>query len=200
MKNIYTIILLLSFSSLSFGQLLPGTLDVSGFPNIVESINDLVMEAGEDANTVGFESNIDASLISFTLDPTVAPILGIPLTSSALNCSLNIFRYSVYMHTQNAPQNVEIQAKTTMNSGVRFPVNILYDNLLVRPLGPRDLTPENGGGYITIPNNGNAAIKVFEFVGCRQDIPIQFKVKASALAISGASNFDIFYTVIGSIL
>tara|TARA_R110000796_G_scaffold71409_2_gene161957 strand:+ start:7048 stop:7647 length:600 start_codon:yes stop_codon:yes gene_type:complete len=198
MKNIYTIILLLSFSSLSFGQLLPGTLDVSGFPNIIENINDLVMEAGEDANTVGFESSIDANLIAFILDPTVNPITGFT-TSSEQNCTANVFRYTVYMHTQNAPQNVEIQAKTTMNSGIRFPVNSPYDDLPVQPLGPRDLTPDNGGGYITIPNNGSAAIKVFEFVGCRQDIPIQFKVKASALAISGVSNFNIFYTVVGSL-
>mgnify|MGYP000041219410 CR=1 FL=1 len=30
----------------SYSQLLPGTLDVSGFPNMVQSIDDLVTEAG----------------------------------------------------------------------------------------------------------------------------------------------------------
>ncbi len=198
MKNIYTIILLFSLSSLSFGQLLPGTLDVSGFPNIVENVNDLVMEAGEDANTVDFESNIDANLIAFILDPTVNPATGFT-TSSEDNCSSNVYRYTVYMHTENAPQSVEIQAKTTMNSGIRFPIDSPYDDLPEQPLGPRDLTPEIGGAYITIPNTGSAAIKVFEFVGCRQDIPIQFKVKASAIAIAGVSNFNIFYTVVGSL-
>lgn len=178
-------------------QVLPGTLDVTGVPNMVQTINDLVMEAGEDDNTVGFETVINANEVNFILDPYTNPITGITTTSEQ-NCSANIFRYSVYMFTRNAPQNVEILARTSMNSGVRFPMSSPYDDLLIQPLGPRDLTPENAGDYVTIPNDGSVAIKVFEFVGCRQEIPVQFKVKPSSLAISGVSNFDIFYTVVSS--
>lgn len=178
-------------------QVLPGTLDVTGIPNMVQSINDLVMEAGVDDNTVGFETVINANEVNFVLDPYTNPITGITTTSEQ-NCSVNIFRYSVYMFTQNAPQNVEILARTSMNSGIRFPTYSPYDDAIIQPLGPRDLRPENGGDYITIPNDGSVAIKIFEFVGCRQQIPVQFKVKPSSLAISGVNNFDIFYTVVSS--
>ena len=104
------------------------------------------------------------------------------------------------MHTINAPQNVEIQARSIDNGGNRFPTDALYDDLLIRPLGERDLTTENGGNYITIPNEGSAAIKVFEFIGCREEIPIQFKIKPSVKAIAGDyTAMKIYYTVVGSI-
>ncbi|MEQ6122530.1 hypothetical protein [Reichenbachiella sp. MALMAid0571] len=198
MKTTHIFIFLFFISQYSFGQLLPGTLDVTGFPSMSQSINDLVDEAGEDDASYGFESVFDASQISFILDPYTNPITGFT-TSSNQNCTANIYRYSVYMHTQNPPQNTVVQAKTTFNSGVRFPAAIPYDDLIIRPLGPRDLTPENGGAYITIPNQGNVAIKVFEFIGCREQIPIQFKINPSALAISGNSNFNVIYTVVGSL-
>ena len=198
MKTFSIYILLFAFYHGLFGQLLPGTLDVSGFPSMSQSVADLVTEAGEDDVNYGFESNIDATLITFILDASTDPVFGFTTTSSQ-NCSENVYRYSVYMHTSNAPQNTIIEAKTTINSGIRYPATALYDALIVKPLGPRDLTPENGGAYIVIPNNGSAAIKVFEFVGCREDIPIQFRVRPSALSISGNSNFDVFYTVVGSL-
>lgn len=193
---LYLLIVLLSFAS--YGQLLPGTIDVTGFPNVSQEFDDLVQEAGSDDGEIGFESNFDASLVAFILDSSTNPLTGASVTSSR-NCSENVYRYSVYMHTTNAPQNIMVEAKTTFNSGVRFPQITLYDGLLVKPLGPRDLTPENGGAYIVIPNDGGAAIKVFEFIGCREDIPIQFRIKASSLANAGLSEMRVYYTVVGSL-
>lgn len=174
-------------------QILDGTLDVTGLPNFIQSFEDVIKEAGLDDSTLGFESEVDANLISFILDPVL-------IVPSSTVCTGNIFRYSLYMHTENSPQNVKISARTTSNSGFRFPASIPYDLLIIKPLGPRDLQPTNGGNYIEIPNDGTQAIKILEFVGCRTDIPIQFKIEASALAPAGVSNFNISYTIVGSVL
>ena len=199
-KLIYLYVLLLSttfgYAQLD-GAILPGTLTVEGNPVFIQTINDLVMEAGEDDNIIGFETEFNSSLIGFVLDESTRFGITIP---SDQNCSENVFRYIVYMHTINAPQNVEIQARSIDNGGNRFPTDALYDDLLIRPLGERDLTTENGGNYITIPNEGSAAIKVFEFIGCREEIPIQFKIKPSVKAIAGDyTAMKIYYTVVGSI-
>ncbi|HEA29694.1 MAG TPA: hypothetical protein ENH91_06825 [Leeuwenhoekiella sp.] len=195
---IYSLVILFN-TSIGYAQILPGTLDVSGMPSFVQSIEDTVKEAGADDNTVGFESDFDATVISYVLDPTSIPLIG-GVTSSEQNCSLNIFRYTVYMHTDYTPPGLLIEAKTTFNSGVRFPLSSPYDNLPVQPLGPRDLTPTSGSSYIAIPNNGGQAIKVFEFVGCRTDIPIQFRIKASATVPGVIATYNIHYTVVGSLL
>ncbi|HDZ07276.1 hypothetical protein LCGC14_0117690 [marine sediment metagenome] len=193
---IYLITVLLSFTS--YSQLLPGTLDVSGFPSVSQDISDLVQEAGLDDGGIGFESSFDATLVGFTLDSSRDPVFGYTTTSSS-NCSENVYRYKVYMHTTGAPQNIKIEARTTFNSGIRFPQSAAYDGLSFKPLGPRDLTPENGGNYILIPNDGAAAIKVFEFIGCREDIPIQFRIEANSLAMAGISDMTVYYTVVGSL-
>ncbi|WP_156772400.1 hypothetical protein [Urechidicola croceus] len=199
MKRYLILIVVIASSIKSFSQILPGTLDVTGMPSVSQNIADLVTEAGQDDDTIGFESNFDEALISFALDPTSAPIVGVVATSEQ-NCSANVYRYSVFMHIQyDAPANVIIEAKTTSNSGFRFPAVSPYDNLIIQPLGPRDLFPENGGNYIEIPNDAGAAIKVMEFVGCRQDIPIQFRIRPSVKARSGNSNFTLVYTVVASI-
>ena len=200
-KTIYICIFLLS-TNLTYAQLetaaLPGTLNVSGTPNVSQTINDLVSEAGEDDKLTGIETEFDISLIGFVLDESTR--LGVTIPSDQ-NCSENVFRYAVYMHTTNAPQDVEIQARTMENSGERYPENAVYDDLLIRPLGDRSLSVENGGNYITIPNDGKAAIKVFEFIGCRENIPIQFKIKPSTKADAGTyNNMRIFYTVVGTTL
>lgn len=199
MKRYHLLMLLFFTLRVSTAQILPGTLTVDGFPNVVQNVGDLVAEAGENDGAIGFESSFDASRLAFILDSTTEPLTGIVLTSSA-NCSENVFRYAVYVHTQGAPAGMLVEAKTFFNSGIRYPQNALYDNLPIQPLGPRDLTPENGGNYITIPNDGGAAIKVFEFVGCREEIPIQFRVRASALSANEVSNFQVFYTVVASLL
>ncbi|MEP2279300.1 hypothetical protein [Maribacter sp.] len=193
---IFLVYYLISWTT--FGQLLPGTLDVSGFPNVSQDMSELVEEAGLDDGQIGFESNFDATLISFILDSSSSPILGFTTTSSE-NCSENVYRYKVFMHTSGAPQNIKVEAKTTFNSGIRFPQTAIYDGLPTQPLGPRDLTTENGGNYILIPNDGNAAIKVFEFIGCREDIPIQFRIEANSLAMAGISDMTVHYTVVGSL-
>ncbi|MDP5044880.1 MAG: hypothetical protein NWQ06_07870 [Leeuwenhoekiella sp.] len=174
-------------------QLLNGTLDVNGMPSFIQSFQDTVQEAGIDDNSIGFESAIDANQISFVLNRIL-------ILSSSTLCSDNVFRYSVFMHTQNAPQNLTVKAKTYTNSGFRFPSFSIYDILIIKPLGPRDLTATNGGNYVTIPNDASQAIKVCEFVGCRTDIPIQFKIEASSLVQAGVSNFNIYYTVVASLL
>lgn len=174
-------------------QILPGTLDVAGIPSFIQSFSDVVKEAGQDDNTLGFESEFDSNIIGFTLNPQL-------LLSSELVCEANVFRYTVYIHTQNAPNNLTLEAKTFFNSGQRFPQISTYDALVIQPLGPRNLTPVNGGNYITVPNDSSQAIKIFEFIGCRTDIPIQFRVKASSLVPSGTTNFEIIYTVVGSLL
>ncbi|WP_405379743.1 hypothetical protein [Maribacter sp. LLG6340-A2] len=196
MKKYILVLVAVLFSMTMKSQLLPGTLDVSGFPNVSQGVDDLIEEAGLNDGEIGFESNFDASLISFKLDSSGEFQFS---TTSSENCSENVYRYKVFMHTTGAPQHMVIEAKTTFNSGVRFPQSAAYDDLVVKPLGPRDLTPENGGNYITIPNDGASAIKVFEFIGCREDIPIQFKIKASALAMAGISDLTVHYTVVGSL-
>lgn len=199
-KNIYIFFIVLS-CNLCYSQLgdalLPGTLTVNGSPSISQTINDLVTEAGEDDNLNGLETEFNASLVSFVLDSSTR--FGIFTIPSDRNCAENVFKYSVYMHTTGVPANVEIQARTIENGGNRFPEAALYDALPIKPLGNRDLRTENSGNYITIPNNGGAAIKVLEFIGCRTDIPVQFKVKTSVKANSGDyNNIKVFYTVVGS--
>lgn len=198
-RYIFIILFLSALVSNVRSQVLPGTLDVTGASSITQTIDDLVKEAGIDDNVVSFESEIDANIVSFVLDPLLDP-LTLGLIDSEETCRANIFRFSVYMHTNNAPQNVVIEAKTFFNAGDRFPGLIAYDFLLSPLLGPRNLYPWRGGGYIELPNSGRRAVKVFEFIGCRTNIPVQFRVKASSLAVSGTENFEIVYTVLGSVL
>ncbi|MGO4819847.1 MULTISPECIES: hypothetical protein [unclassified Flavobacterium] len=195
MKKIFvlTVLLFLNYSY-TIAQILPGTLDVSGMPSFIQTVDDVVLEAGADDTTVGFESNFDSTIIGFVLDPR-----SFPRISSALNCEANVYRYSVYINTLNAPANVILEAKTSFNSGQRFPAVSIYDGSPIQPLGPRDLTPSNGGNYIVVPNNASQAIKIMEFVGCRTDIPIQFRIKPSALTPAGTHNFEINYTVTASL-
>lgn len=194
MKKTFIITVLLFFNyTVSISQILPpneilpATLDVRGMPSFIQNINDVVTEAGLDDSTVGFESNFDETLIDFVLDPVL-------LVPSITVCEGNVYLYKVYINTVNAPDNVIIEAKTTTNSGQRVPASSVYDILNI-PFGPRGLTPENGGTYITVPNNPNQAIKIFEFVGCRTDIPIQYRIKPSVLAPAQVYDFDINFTI-----
>lgn len=191
-KSIILAIIVLLSSHYTQAQLLDGTLTVTGSPSFIQSTNNIVLEAGVDDTTVGFESAFDATRISFILNP----ILLVPSTTV---CQGNVFRYSVYINTVNAPANVIIEAKTTTNSGQRVPSTSLYDTLLIKPLGPRNLTPANGGSYITVPNNASQAIKIMEFIGCMQNIPIQFRIKPSSLCPAGTYNIEINYTVTASL-
>ena len=193
MKNLFiiTVSFLLSFSY-SQAQILAGTLNVTGMPSFTQSVNAVVVEAGIDDATVGFESNFDATKIGFVLDPIL-------LVSSSLLCEQHVYRYSVYINSVNAPANIILEAKTTVNSGIRFPTVSIYDTLLIKPLGQRNLTPSNGGNYIVVPNNPTQAVKIMEFIGCRKDIPIQFRIKPSSLCPASIYNIEINYTVIASL-
>lgn len=193
MKNLFiiTVSFLLSFSY-SQAQILAGTLNVTGMPSFTQSVNAVVVEAGVDDATVGFESNFDATKIGFVLDPIL-------LLSSSLLCEQNVYRYRVYINSVNAPANIILEAKTTVNSGLRFPTVSIYDTLLIKPLGQRNLMPSNGGNYIVVPNNATQAVKIMEFIGCRKDIPIQFRIKPSSLCPAGIYNIEINYTVTASL-
>ncbi|MEH6406579.1 MAG: hypothetical protein V7767_04795 [Leeuwenhoekiella sp.] len=200
MKKIQFIIFVLGFTTAVNAQLLPGTLDVQGMPNFSQSFTDVIAEAGEDDASLGFETTFNATEIGFVLDPT--SLFGTEISNTESNCSANVFRYKVYMHTINAPADIIIEARTFTDSGSALPAigASPYDNLIIQPLGPRGLTPENGGDYISVPNNASQAIKVFEFIGCRTSIPIQFKVRPSAKARAIPANIDVYYTVVGSLM
>lgn len=189
-------------SCLSFGQiqLLPGTLDVTGMPNFTQTLSGTQMEAGADDATNGFETDIEEVLISFTLNPSSTDMVG--LTSSEQNCNENVFRYEVYIHrSYNYDfEKTIFEAKSYSNSGDRFPLVSPYDSLLIKPLGPRNLNPENGGAYIQIPDDPSRAIKIMEFVGCRQNIPIQFRILPSTLSPAGITNLQIYYTIVAHLM
>ena len=172
------------------GQLLPGTLYGTAGPTYSQTLGDLVSEAGEDDGTVAYETGASEVQITYRLDPGT-------FTSSAYNCSANVYKYKVFMHLQNAPVGLVLEARTFANAGTRYPLSINYDSFPL--IGPRNLYPENGGDYIILPEDNTAAIKIFEFIGCRDNIPIQFRVAASVLSEPGVSNTEIYYTITGSL-
>ncbi|SHJ84404.1 hypothetical protein SAMN04487911_1448 [Arenibacter nanhaiticus] len=190
-KLVFASLLLLACNS--YGQLLPGTLDVSGMPNFIQSVHDVIQEAGIDDKTLGFETEMDATEISFTINAAGSQ-------SASEQCAENIYRYSVYMHRSYSHdfEKTVIQAKTYTNSGNRFPKSIPYDNQPAQAMGPRNLSPEQGGQYITIPDDPSRAIKVMEFKGCRTDIPIQYRILPSTHSPEGLSSIDIHFTVVAS--
>ena len=192
-KIIYT--LLISFATqLGFAQVQDGTLTINGTVDFSQIA--ATMEAGLD-DTESFNSALQPEL-TFILNPTTNPFGG--TTSSEQNCE-TVYLYKVFIHTVNAPANAIIKAKTFDNSGQRFPLVSNYDGLLpaLQYFGERDLTAETNGadidGFITIPNDATQAIKVFEFKGCRQDIPIEFKVSADVFTPSSTSGFNVVYTI-----
>ena len=190
MKTYYLYMVLVICSQGCLGQLLPGTLYGTAGPSYSQTLGDLVSEAGEDDGAIAYETGASEVTITFRLDPST-------FRTSAQNCSANVYKYKVFMHLQNAPQGLVLEARTFSNAGNRYPARIPYDLLPVN--GPRDLYPENGGDYIPIPEDNTAAIKLFEFTGCRDNIPIQFRIAASVLSEPGASNTEIYYTVVGSV-
>ena len=200
MRLYITTMVILLFNVGLKAQVLPGTLDVTGFPNFSQSFADVITEAGEDDKNKGYETEINASELGFILDPSTAPITGF-VTTSEQNCTTNIYRYKVFIHMEidNKFEETTIEVKTFANSGVRFPSSIPYDSSLIQPLGPRNLTPENGGGYISIPSDPKQAIKIMEFVGCRESIPVQFRVNPSTLSPAETDNVLLVYTVVGSV-
>ncbi|NKI25211.1 hypothetical protein HCG49_01380 [Arenibacter sp. 6A1] len=191
-KLVFASLLLLAYNS--YGQQLQqGTLDVSGMPNFIQTINNVVQEAGIDDKSLGFETEMDATEISFTIN-------ALAILSSSQLCAENVYRYSVYMHRSYSHdfEKTVIQAKTYSNSGNRYPKTISYDNRPAQAMGARNLSPEQGGQYITIPDDPSRAIKVMEFIGCRTDIPIQYRILPSTLSPEGLSSIDIHFTVVAS--
>ncbi|RIA08553.1 hypothetical protein OE09_0368 [Flavobacteriaceae bacterium MAR_2010_72] len=175
-------------------QVQDGTLTINGTVDFSQVT--ATMEAGLN-DTESFNSAVQPEL-SFILNPTTSPLFGV--TSSEQNCE-TVYLYKVFIHTTGAPTGAIVKAKTFDNSGQRFPLVSVYDTLLpvAQYFGPRDLTAETNGadadGFITIPNDATQAIKVFEFKGCRQDIPIEFKVSPDVFTPSGTSSFNVVYTI-----
>ncbi|NKI27005.1 hypothetical protein HCG49_10570 [Arenibacter sp. 6A1] len=197
--RLYSFIFLLNIS-LGFGQIKQGTLNVTGYPNFKQTLNEVVTEPGVDDN-LGVETNMNTSMLSFTLDESSGTILGGGIVSSLVNCSNHIFRYKVFMHRSSHPEydNMVVMARVT-GEGARFPSSIPYDNLPGGILGPRNLTPANNGQYIAIPDSPFRATKIMEFIGCWRDIPIQYKILPSAKSPVNPPDFEIFFTVVGSVL
>ncbi|MDO6743670.1 hypothetical protein Q4553_03735 [Tenacibaculum soleae] len=193
-KHIITLIFILN-TFFIFGQVLPGTLSVTGQPFIIESTFELPTEAGDGQSGIASESGINGQEISFVLNPT---LLGPIPTTSEQNCTANVYLYKVFMHTEAIPNGVLIEARAS-TGGTAVPALSPYDILNI-PFGPRAVTLENGGAYITLPDDGSQAIKVFEFVGCRENVPVQFRVKAkSKVSTDLISNVNIFYTITATI-
>jgi hypothetical protein len=185
-----------------YGQILDGTMQITGDFNMSQLIDELVKEGGLDDKTSGFESNFDATLISFVLNPTGSTATGV--TTSEQNCEENVYRYEMFIHrSYNLDfEKTIIEARTYENSGFRFPEVSTYDEMdpTLQLFGPRNLYPENGSQYIQIPDDATQAIKIMEFIGCRTDIPIQFKIKPSTLSPSGNSDIIIYYTIVGNMM
>lgn len=194
MKTLFLLFLSLNLTA----QILPGSIEIKGSPFLKQPKSSLSSEAGLDDDNQGFESRPNAMKVDFTLDPG-PDILG-NITSSKELCQANIFRYSVYMHVIGAPPGFQLKARTFSGSGNRFPKNALYDRLPVQPLGPRDIYPENGGAYILLPNNPGNAVKVCEFVGCREDIEFQFLIIPTQEINADLGQVQVYYTIVGTIL
>lgn len=196
MKQITTLLTLIFFGVYAEvqAQLVPGLLVVSGSPFVSQNTFDLIPEAGLD-DVSSFFSLDNAHTLDMYVDP-----VGVLLANTEEEaCTGNVFRYEVYVHVENLPFGMELYAKSLPNGGQRFPATIPYDNLPLQPLGPRELRVENGGDYILIPSNGLTAIKVAEFVGCRTEIPIQFRISASTICPSDLQNLNVVYSVVGNI-
>ncbi|MFC4723265.1 hypothetical protein ACFO5O_13090 [Geojedonia litorea] len=195
MKNIYFIILVITCATFAHSQVQDGTLTLNGAPNFSQIV--AVMEAGlDDAEIIPSDTE---PLLSFILNSTIDPITGLS-TSAEENCE-TVYLYKVFLHTVNAPTGAVIKAKTYDNSGDRFPLVSNYDTLppASQYFGQRDLTAETAGadidGFITIPNDATQAIKVFQFKGCRENIPIEFRATPNVFTPSGSNLFQVVYTI-----
>ncbi|PKA82622.1 hypothetical protein ATE92_0756 [Ulvibacter sp. MAR_2010_11] len=179
-------------------QVQDGTLTINGSPNY--SQGSPTMEAGlDDSDPI---ISVIQPELAFILNPTINPITGVTTTSEQ-NCE-TVYRYKVFLNTTNAPAGAIIQARTFANSGQRFPLANIYDQLppVLQYFGPRDLYPATSSdpdGYVTIPDDPTIAIKVFEFYGCRENIPIEFRIIPTVFNEAGTSNFDIFYTITATV-
>ncbi|MDO7171537.1 hypothetical protein [Mariniflexile sp. AS56] len=193
-RYLYSILFLVTLQYAN-GQVQDGTLVITGSPSFSQSA--ATQEAGLDdsENIIG---SLDP-LVTFILNETINPVTG-DTTSREQNCE-TVYLYKVFMHTSNMPAGTIIKAKTFDNSGSRFPLVSNYDGLPPsgKYFGDRDLVAETNGadidGFITIPDDGTVAIKVFEFKGCREDIPVEFRVTPSVGTPSGTSNFQVYYTI-----
>ncbi len=183
------------------GELLPGQLVVSGSVSVNQDVNDILgNEAGLDDKVVNADSTIK---LEYTLNAQGGPI---GLNSTQM-CSNNIYLYRVYLHS-NAPNDIMVEAQTLEGSGTAIPPYPLgpsqatlypgaatYD---ASPLPDRTLT-SSSASFVEIPNDAQFAKKIFEFVGCRTQIPINFRV-TSGVSAPNNSSVDIYYTIVGSLL
>jgi hypothetical protein len=122
--------------------------------SFIQSTNRVVLEAGLDDTTVGFESAYDAG---FILNPIFIPLINrLSRQCVSVQCLCQYCQCS---------RQCNPWSKTTMNSGQRVPAST-YDFFINKAIRPQNLTPANGGNYITVPNNASR-YKIMEFVTCK---------------------------------
>lgn len=178
------VVTLMLFSVQLYAQLLDGTMTLVSFPLSAYS-GSQVSEAGANLFN-GLSAVTGTHEVSFVLDPLVL--------SSSLLCTNNIFGYRLYAHIEDANTQTQVDLRTSTNAGNRFPTSILYDFAPI--LGARNLSPANGGAFITLPHDGTQAILICDWIGCRTDIPLEIEIYDEV----GGETPTIVYTVVGRIL
>ena len=200
MKNkIHIIILFLFFCQILPAQDFAGTLVVNTQP-LNQPSDQIIKEAGADDIAEGFIL-LDAATLSYsTTEQNI-------FNAAVSNCSGNNYRYGVYMHAINLPAGMTIEARLNEPGSADLsgdPVGGVLATLLQGIFGARGAYPRGGAGeWFEIPTNGNNAILIYEFVGCRQGMTLDFRVKATSRLGGGTAanaNLQLVYTVRGKSL
>ncbi len=196
----YHIILFLFFCQILAAQDFAGTLLVNTQP-LEQPSDQIIKEAGADDIAEGFIL-LDAATLSYTT--TEQNIFN----AAVSNCSANNYRYGVYMHAVNLPAGMTIEARLNNTGSADLSGNLVggvLATLLQGIFGARGAYPRGGfGAWFEIPNNANNALLIYEFVGCRQGMTLDFRVKASSRLgggiINSSNNLQLVYTVRGKSL
>lgn len=181
--HIFTLMLFVfGFNCFSQSNMFLGTLTIENTLNFNQTIGDVVQEAGGDDASKGFII-YEGNILSYT----------------TVNCEANIYRYGVYAYVIGLPQGVTLEARLN-NRGIGIPSSMITD--LSGAVIPRDAYSRPGGndGFHALPNDGSQANLLYEFVGCRQDMSLDIRIKASSATYIPAlstNNIEIIYTVRG---
>ncbi len=192
---LYMISFMCFFTLQVVGQsMAPSSMVVDGSPVLVQDNSVLLTEAGLNDESV-LVSNENAHLIDVFVNQGVV-VVG--MDGQTYSCEDQVYRYTLYAHVSVNIPGLQVAARTYQNGGQAYPPISSYDQLEVQPLGPRELQAANGGQFISLPSGGDAAIKIAEFVGCRYDIPIQFRVQGDITIPSGPLPFQVVYSITAS--
>jgi len=178
MKKIYLIVAL-AFMSSSLKAQLNGQLTITGSWNVTVPADVSIEEAG--TNYQPIESASNQALVSWS----TSTLLGVS------TCELNYTNYTVFVSKEN--NAIEL------NDGNDFKIFVRRTNVgqdptaLLTPLLPK--TPPFGGvSYLEA--KANVATEFFRFQGCRENIPIQFKLDASVLTPVNSYYPDVVFTIV----